>query len=300
MLQPNPKKLAIYHSTETNLANLSESMRNSFPNIVHSPANVDVDIILWDKLDETIDSADSIVFNQVEGFPESYLEGNIIAEKHPLMDGLNWQSLLVKNVPTLEALEEDEVLLWQGTRPLILLRYLSDQKQCLIFNFDIEHSNLNKTESAVVLLLRFVEQVRSKKISQEQLMTEVSQVLDIATHPVSTESPIQITTTPLAENVSVPASLTITQKRKMYSPEIPSFYTIKQGEETLLTAANYFAYTREADFSQCEEGYVPASSNASAADRHTSEDHLWRYWICLALFAALASWHYTQKAATSS
>ena len=62
----------------------------------------------------------------------------------------------------------------------------------------------------------------------------------------------------------------------------------------LLSSATYFADTREADFSECATEEIPASNLATAVDRHTRDDHLWRIWACLVLVALLLAWHFTR------
>jgi len=294
LIRPIPKTLTIHSVENEQLAKLTESIRNSFPNIsvTSNPAEADIQVVDSSSINGL--KTDSIAFQQVKGTPAKYLTGNIVAEKHPLMEGLNWQALLVKAVPTLQHTETDEVLLWQGTRPLIFLRPLPNKKRCVIFNFDIQHSNLMKTEAAVVVLLRFFEQVREKKLSHQQLITETSQPLNLITPPISKESPLTIEIINLERDSDEETKTIRTYNRvtNLYAPDAPCFFVISHGGIPLLSAANYFADTREADFSTCATSYVPASTNATAVDRHTSEDHLWRYWIALALFAALASWYY--------
>src|SRR5690606_15777604 len=49
-------------------------------------------------------------------------KGAIVAEDHPLTERLGWQGLIVRDTPGIESVETDDVLLWQGERPLVLLR----------------------------------------------------------------------------------------------------------------------------------------------------------------------------------
>ena len=297
LVKPIPKSLNIISSNLKPLTKLAESIHNSFPNIYSTTQTSDADIQISDTA--LIDSLtrDSILFNQVTANPKSYLTGNIVAEKHPLMEGLNWQTLLIKDVPALSHTETDQVLLWQGKRPLIILRPLANKKQALLFNFAIDHSNVMKTEAMVVLLLRYIENIRDQKMSHQQLITETSQPLKLITPKVTKQSALSIESIAIShDKQNEKSTVTYVSNRKLYSPNHPCFFTIKHAGKPLLTAANYFADTREADFSQCAEAYVPASTNASAVDRHTKEDHLWRYWVGLALLAVLLSWHYVRRA----
>ncbi len=299
IIKPQPKSLSIFADENYKpFGTLASNIQAGFPNIqlASDPTKADIKLITSDQLANT--KSNSISFNKTPAELQLYLKGIIVAEKHPLMDGLNWQSLLVRETANIPHTEADIVLLWQGTRPLIYLRPLTNKSQALVFNFDLEQSNFQKTEAAVVLMLRFFEKVRSAKLSSEQLNTETSQPLKLTTSSVTAEQPLIMKITALEktkDNSEVVTTKSYQRSTNLYAPQTPCYFSISQNDKTLLTAANYFADTREADFSNCKEAYLPASSNASAVNRHTKEDHLWRYWIALALAAFLLSWHYASK-----
>lgn len=299
MIRPIPKTLLIHNSENEPLAELTQSIRNSFPNISITTKESESDIQVINSADLATIKSDSLSFQQAQGKPTKYLTGNIVVEKHPLTEGLNWQALLVKEVPASAHTETDEVLLWQGNRPLIFVRPLPNNKRCMIFNFALEHSNILKTEAAVILMLRFFEEVRDSKLSHQQLITETSQPLKLVSPPVSQQNPLTIEIINLEQDFETKGQTktvrTYNRTRNLFAPDTPCFFNINHADKPLLSAANYFADTREADFSSCAESYLPASTNATAIDRHTTEDNLWRYWVSLALFSALASWYYSKS-----
>ena len=209
------------------------------------------------------------------------------------MEGLNWQSLLIKEVPTIEYTANDQVLLWQGARALIILRTSDTDKQCLIFNFDITLSNIDKSESTVVLLYRFMNNIREAKPTHEQAITETSQPLDIIIPSITPENPLIIETKALKNDKVI--TQIYRSNTTLYAPDEPGYFYIRQGETDILSAANYFADTREADFSKCDTAYLPSSNNASAVFKHTTGDPFWHYWVLLILAALALAWHYANK-----
>ena len=293
LIIPQPKTLLIHASSYPPFAKLTSSITTGFANTrsVTLPAEADAQLITQTAL--TTLSNNAICFNNAPTKNASYLKGNIVAEKHPLMEGLNWQSLLILNVPSIPHTAEDQVILWQGTRALIILRPITKDKNCLIFNFDITLSNLDKSESSVVLLYRFLNGIRDSKPTHEQAITETSQPLDIITPFITKENPLTLEIQPLSGDKIITRSYHT--QTKLYAPEDPCYFHIKQGETAIFTAANYFADTREADFSECATAYVSASTNATAVFKHTSGDPYWRYWPLLILAALTLAWHHAKQ-----
>ncbi len=292
LIVPQPKTLFIHANSYPPYEKLISSLTTGFVNTrsVTAPEEADAQLITQTALATLSNNA--ICFNNAPIKNAKYLKGSIVAEKHPLMDGLNWQSLLVREVPPIPHTALDQVLLWQGTRALIILRPIADSnKNCLIFNFDITLSNIDKSESSVVLLYRFLNDIRDAKPTHEQTITETSQPLDILTPPITKQNPLTLEIQPISTDQVI--TRTYNTKTKLYAPEEPCYFHIKQKDTDILTAANYFADTREADFSECETAYVPASTNATAVFKHTSGDPFWRYWILLILTALTLAWHHT-------
>jgi len=297
LIIPQPKTLFIHSSNYPPFQKLTSSITTGFVNTSIAPTPEQADANLITQSDLTLLSNNAICFNNASVENPPYLKGNIVAEKHPLMEGLNWQSILIREVPSIPHTGNDQILLWQGTRALIFLRQISPTKQCLIFNFDITLSNIDKSESSVVLLYRFLNEIRNAKNTHEHSITETSQPLDIITPDITPENPVtlEIQSFNLTKGNKKVITRTFKAHTKFNAPAQPGFFYIKQGETEILSAANYFADTREADFSECDTDYLPASTIASAIYNHTSDDPYWRYWVLCIIAALAAAWHYTNK-----
>jgi len=276
LILPQPKTLFIHASAYEPFQKLASSITSGFTNTANAltPEEADTQLITQTSLENLSNNA--ICFNNSPVENAKYLRGNIVAEKHPLVADLNWQSLLIREVPPIPHTTSDQVLLWQGTRALIFLRSVSPDKQCLIFNFDITLSNIEKSESSVVLLYRFLKNIRNTKSTHEQSITETAQPLEL-----------------MKDQQSI--TRTYQKPIKLQAPKQPGYFYITQGETKILSAANYFADTREADFSECDTDYLPATTNATAVFNHTSDDPYWRYWVLLITLALAIAWHYTNK-----
>jgi len=296
LVRPAPKPLLIHSTLPKDSIQLSDRMISSFPNLkpVQSNNLTNADLVVT-STDTTPRHSHLIVFPQDKTSSPPYLKGNIVAIKHPLTDGLNWQSLIVRATISLPHNKSDEVLLWQGNRPLIYLRsHSASGNKALILNFDINKSNALKEPATAVMLLRFCEQLRKEKIAPESRITETAEPLELTKRTGEKAPPLVRSL--LALDGTVLEALTIPTHTSMISaPDSPGFFTITQGEETLLTSATYFADTREADFSNCATDDLPASTRSTAVDRHTRDDHLWRIWTCLILAAVLGAWWFTKS-----
>ena len=290
---PSPKPLLVSSDLPKSSSELSDRMLKSFPNLQAAPDNKSADLII-SSTSTTPSSSHLIVFPQDRASSSPYLTGSIVAPKHKLTEGLNWQTVLVRASVSLPHDQADQVLLWQGNRALIYLRtHPTSGNQALVFNFDITKSNVLKQPATAVLLLRFCEHLRNQKIAPETRMTETSEPLQLTRHTNAQAPDLTINSINLAGNI------VHTEQKPATSSSIrainhPGFFTISQGDQTLFTSASYFADTREANFSNCATDNLPASHTATAINRHTRDDHLWRVWTCLILAAVSGAWYFTK------
>lgn len=301
LVRPSPKPLLV-HSTlppqPNTTTRLSTRMLASFPNLRHQPDKSRADLVIT-STDTTPARSHLIVTPHDNASNRPYLTGEIVATKHPLTDGLNWQTLLARATIPLPHTAADDILLWQGSRPLIYLRHNpTSGKHALILNFDINKSNALKHPATAVLLLRYCEQLRKEKIAPETRVTETSEPLTLTSHRGKNSPHLTFTTTDITGKPTSSRQLPPTTTSHLTAPATPGFYTITQGTTPLLTASAVFADTREADLSACATDTQPAATTATATDRHTRDDHLWRLWTCLVLLAALAAWRYTKTTST--
>ena len=292
IIRPEPKRLFVDFSIPTQWQVIQEKILASFPNLTLPNETQTVDLKVSSQ-ETTPTQSHLIVLPQDKVKTRPYLKGSIVAVTHELTKGLNWQPLLARENYSLSYSDTDEVLLWQGERPLILLRENSDSsRQALIFNFDISQSNALKLPAFAIILLRYCEQIREAKVAPENLITESSEPISLPKGIATESQPFIIETLSLTgetlQSKSIPHHF-----NQVNAPQHPSFFTIRQGDQTILTSACFFADTREADFSQCNETSAYSMNTAYAIDRHTREDHYWKIWVCLCLFMIITAWWFT-------
>jgi len=294
-VKPQPKPLTLFAGTSPALTDLHQKLLRSLDSTASTTdaATADLTLLQQNPLAPANLSGNAIVFLQTEEKSTTYLRGGIIAEQHPLLDELNWQSLLVRQSPEIPRLPTDRVLLWQEKRPLIFLRELpatADKpvSRQLFFNFDLTRSNLGTQPAFIVLLHRFAETIRSTKIAPISENLETGQPLRLASAP---NQPIIISQT---DRTGKPVSTSeIPSLENFRAPLDPGFLTLTQNEKPLLTAAVHFADTREADFSACGTADDLTVSNNSITQTHTRPDPLWQIWVLALIAALLVAWKFT-------
>jgi hypothetical protein len=295
LVRPNPKQLFL--STAAPLEALSKKILRSIENMqpVGTQA-ADLSLISYDPLDPVLAEGNAVIFSNDATQGGQYLAGGLIATQHPLMNGINWQSLLIRETISLEIRSSDEVLLRQAERPLILLRNApatatQAASQQLLFNFDPRLSNIDTQPALIVCLLRFAEQIRSKKIDKSQENWECAQPINIAIKP----STAALFLDRLDAQGKTLASQSIAPNQPLFAPAEPGFYQVRQGEEILVTSAAYFADTREADFSFCASENQLTDAQTNTVQAHSSGDPFYHYWIILLLLLLIASWIFIKE-----
>lgn len=284
MVAPQPKELKLFAATSPAFRDLSEKLLRSLAATSASNDATESDLVItsYDPLDPVVPQSNAILFVEDPSSAGKYLSGGILAEAHPLMNGINWQALLVRETLELPRTSGDRVLLWQEKRPLIFLREEADQS-ILCFNFDLRLSNATQQPAFIVLLHRFAETLRDKKIAPQKLNLETGQPIQITKAP---EIPVEVRAVdPSGNPLEPPAS--------GYAPAAPGFITMRQGETELLEAAIQFADTREADLSEAAPYELDAFTNAASLENHTTPDPLARLWILILLMALIVAWYFS-------
>jgi hypothetical protein len=293
LIAPKPKPITVFAATSPAFAGLAEKLLHSLDatESTADASSADLSIVSYNPLDPVMPSGNCMVFVEDETRTGAWLKGGIVAEENPLMNGLNWQSLLARETIQLERLPTDNVLLWQEKRPLILLRETGNVRQ-LLFNFDPSLSNAEKQPVFIVLLHRFAETVRATKVAPVSENLETGQPLKVTAAP---GIPLTITATDPTGKPLPPSAI----KDRHHAISAPGFLDIRQGKESVLSAAVHFGDPRESDFSRCESRDLAETPSTSAIERHTRPDPLWRVWILLLLAALLISWRFTSKVPTA-
>lgn len=224
-----------------------------------------------------------------------YLKGSIVAEAHPLVEGLNWQGLLVRESKGLVRQSQDRVLLWQGERPLIMLRQMPAGGRQLICQFDLDTSNARKLPGFAVLLHRFLESLRNDKIAPEAANFDVRQRLTIA-HQTGAEAPSLLFERPQSDSQPVLGQeVPLAQARLLRAPARPGHFNVRQGDKELLTGAAHFADTREADLTQAKPFNELEQVKATQVEAMHEADPNQRLWLLALMFLLLGSWWFTHS-----
>lgn len=213
------------------------------------------------------------------------LRGLIVGEAHPLIEGLNWQSLMVREGMVIPQNARDRVLLWQGERPLISLRQTPAGARQLFCHFDLATSNARKLPALAVLIHRFLEEIRQEKIAPMTANYDVRERLIIAHQRGEKASPIM-----LSIDGGRPETIPIHQAHLLRAPATPAFFEVRQGDQILLTAASHFADTREANLTQAKPFDETHDVDARQIETLQETDPNWRLWTFVLLTALLASW----------
>lgn len=303
-VRPKPKPFAIAKISPPDLDETFAQILGSFDGLV-TPSEEnppDLALVAYDPLNPQPLPARAIVMNHHRGVAKNYLTGRIAAENHPLVNGLNWQGLISRQTPGIPREDDDTILVWQGDRALIFLRTTEGVRQ-LCFNFDLATSNAPRIPAFIVLLHRFVADLREQKIIVEAENFEINQPLSVA-YATGEEIPTELTKTEttvfLAQNSSGTETIPLARARLMRAPDKPGFFEIRQGNETpglLLQAAAHFADTREADLRLAATRSDLDGVEGSLVQQHTERDANWPLWLLILLAVLLASWYYINRPA---
>lgn len=298
IVKPEPKTLVTVSSLPAKFSDFEKRFLAFFPTLESNATKTpDLTLTAYDPLLPIVPETDSIITINESARSRKFLAGGIVAEPHPLTQGLNWQALQSRETIAFPLTAADKVLLWQGQRPLIALREVLPEeeatdttpKQHLIFNFDLSLSNALKLPSTVILLHRFTNALRKDKIAFEALNTETNQELVLARNSAQKLTIKKPTTENLIATQEKPGN------EPLYAPPLPGYFEVAQGQTTLLKSASHFADTREADFRSAESQNELTRLTASAVDKNTNEDKWWPLWVIATLTALLATWHFTRR-----
>lgn len=218
-------------------------------------------------------------------------KGWVAAEDHPLLRGLTWHGLLVDRVAPVQVRERDEILLWRGDQPLLLLRS-GDAGRQLIFTFDLLASNAPQLPALVLVVHRFLEEIRAAKPAPQAANVEARQRLAVAAVPEGPEVSLRIDATEDGETVSPDRAVLLR------APERPCHFTVRQGRSVLFHGAARFGDLREADFTQAASGLDTQARAREQLRRNSRPDPLTPVWLLLLGGLLLGSW-YPSKAEPS-
>ena len=296
MVTPKPKRVFIGTAVDPSASDMIRTLIDSLENasLVHplgaSEIKIPPDLTLatYNPLQPRIPPPVSIVFLNQQFAPKEFFKGPIIAANHPLVKELNWQGLIAKLTASIPIEAGDLTLVWQGERPLVLLRQTTELNQ-LIFNFDVGQSNADRLPALIILINRFVNQIRSKKVTLERSNLELNQRINLAINTDETADVI------INSVMGMQQTVLPNHSAMLRAPRNSGFFSIRQGDNLLLDAAANFADAREADFS----GAAPQSDlNAiprKIIEKQTVADPFWQFWMILVLIILNLCWYLLSK-----
>lgn len=272
-------------------ATLYQKLFTSLPDteIAADEASADVVAVHYDPLDPKTPTRPACVFLRDPRPDAPVLTGMVLAEKHPFMEGLNWNGLRCQDVIPMPVRDSDEVLLWQGQRALLFLRGAPEARQ-LCFNFDLRKSNARRLSAFVIAAHRFFDDVRSRKVALEERNAECAQKLRPAVNTGADAPPVVLSWN--AGDRTRRKEYSPAQARIIAAPDLPATFEIRQGEELLVRGAAHFADVREADFTAAGKADEVKDAAAAMVERQSREDHYWRIWALALLAALVGSWYF--------
>lgn len=300
LVVPRSRELIVASRVAPPVADFADRLLASLPAVVPAgttnsgetetagPETPDLTLATYDPLAPTALPDRGIVLVHQQAVPARFRSGPIVAEHHPLMEDLNWRGLITRVTPSLPIRETDVPLLWQGDRPLVVLRE-GETESLLLFNFDLLHSNAARLPAFVLLVHRFADRVRREKRAPSAGNRELGQALDL---PVDTSdgAPGVILATAAEREEFAPR-----EGRFLRAPVTPTFFEVSQGEQLLLEGASHFADTREADFSAAASRTDPDAGGGSGAEAFRRDNPGWQLVLLALLVALLFSWWFTAR-----
>jgi hypothetical protein len=275
---PEPKRLRIGIQQKSPYTDFFSQLASSVESADIADEKADVQLRVFDPFGQQLPDANAIVFVADPEPSAEFLPGNIVPENNPLTNDLNWSSLLCRYSFRVPAKPGDQTLVWQGDRPLIFLRE-TGATSLLVVNFDARASNALRSPSFVLLLHRFIEQVRAAKLAPETQNLETDQPIHVAADPALPS--------PTIANSKAGGTLA--------APAEPAFFDVKQGEKVLLHAAAQFADAREGDFREAAFVDQVHDAVAAAIARNSDTDFLAPVWALAMGAVMVVSWLWKQS-----
>ncbi len=214
----------------------------------------------------------------------------VVAERHALVDGLNWQGLLGPGAAGLKMAADDEGLLWQAETPLVWLRPGAGGRRQLVLNLEWAAGNAGRLPATVLLLRRYAETVRDAQPGSRAANFDANGRVEIAeadrsgAHAVAEWS--MVTAAGARRGVDA-AELVV-----LRAPEEAGFFEVHRADEMLVRGAAQFADARQGDFREAGRfrREPPAGESDATRARNTQGDSLAAVWLALAGAALLWSW----------
>lgn len=252
---------------------------------VNAPEDAELRIVSSIDSEAEVSRGNTVLFFAAKAGSRSQHYGAVTPERSTLLDGLRWDGLTVRQLGDIKPTLEDETLLWLDSVPLIFLRKVNS-RPVLVVNFDVREGNALQDPSLILLLHRFVEQIRSGAKGSVTANFELGEIL-----PKISPVGAKMTVRPLVGAVRQTSLADLDEARGgLRAPTEPAFFEIQRDEELLLAGAVSFADARESDF----RGFAPSvkltEPKASALSDDASTELSFPIWMLFLVAVVLATW----------
>jgi len=207
----------------------------------------------------------------------------IINENHPLTRDLNWSGFLGRVAPEFERHPGDQVLVWMGEHPLLVLRESKTSLQ-LIVCFDVMRSNADRLPATILCLHRFVERLREAADGYQAVNVESHQALPLTMNILAGGVAIQ------EERDGVTSNYTISAGTDFSALSSPGYMDVRQNDTVILDAGVHVADTMEADLTRAGSQSLDPDIITSQRVINSRRDLLAPLWFILLGLAMLGSW----------
>jgi hypothetical protein len=213
----------------------------------------------------------------------------VTAERHTLMNDLNWQGWIGTGPQGYTATPNDTPLLWQGKWPLVFLRASPAGAPQLRLAFDWDTSNAARLPATVLLVRRFLEAERDAQFAPYAANFDAA--APVALTGVPPEGEMTLVFQPAAGGEAQTRALVPAERTGLHAPGSVGFFTVKRGTETLVRGTAQFADARQGDFRRAETFFQDDPSERRAAvERLTQPDPFVTFWVLALAGLALGSW----------
>lgn len=215
-----------------------------------------------------------------------------VPARHPLMADLNWQAWLGTGAEEMTLQRGDLSLLWQGEAPLIVLGAGEDDTRSLLFNFNWTASNAERLPASVLLVRRFLEQIRDAQSGSFDTNYDCGAPVTLALRDLAASGDFSLEFTPARQGLqSTRHTVSAAELSVLRAPELPGFFVLRRGNEELVRASARYADPREGDFSQAETFFTETPTLKQALiERTTKPDPFEKPALLLIVACLLLSW----------
>jgi hypothetical protein len=288
LVRPLRKTIAVTTRDSTGLKEALDRIVNSLPDVRSVPFPPEADVVLarMESARPFLPEQPAILFATGDtnrtGAP-----GWVIATDDPLVREAGWASLVGAVPAGLEQNADDIPLIWLGREPLAVRRRASNGVESVLVNFDISTANAPRLPALVLLVRRFLEEVRSRKVAFTRDHFECNQLLALAANTNGGPVTLQRAGAP-------PQSLPAGSASLLRAPDEPCHFTVMQGTNRLLEGAAHFADAREADLRQAGPADGLAAVTRAAQRQNSEADPFTPVWILAFLACVAGAWRFSR------